>query len=213
MLGDEAMRWREANGAEDTYAKGVGTTQRSADGKVKTDANVRMVPTEIFRARGLLAKAKQAGGGVQLDTDDSRHAYVLRWTEHLNAVTINHAMWVDKDTYAPLRFTDRDTAASIPHPARRLEAQGPARPDLHRGHRRVQDAPRHAREPSAADAEVALDGEGALAALGDRGDDQRLAAARVPAGEDAVGGRVVLGDDRPVDPRAERFGQLALRPR
>ena len=64
---------------------------------------MRMVPNEIFRARGLLERAKNVG---LEETDD---AYVLRWREQSGPPhwpTIEMTMWVDKETYAPLRFTD-----------------------------------------------------------------------------------------------------------
>jgi hypothetical protein len=46
---------------------------------------------------------------VQLSDDDSRNAYVLTWVEHMGAVKIKHRLWLDKDSYAPLRFTDHSS--------------------------------------------------------------------------------------------------------
>ena len=65
-----------------------------------------MVPNEIFRAGALLEAAKSAKG-VELSEDGD--AYVLRWREQSGPPhwpKIELAMWVDKDTYAPLKFTD-----------------------------------------------------------------------------------------------------------
>ena len=134
---------------------------------------MRMVPTEIFRARALLSWK----GAV--DVEETDDAYVLRWSEKPVRQGRLHALGRQGD----LR------AAALHRPLVGQGLQGQAvRPDLHRGHPRVQGAPGHAREPSAARAQVALDRARALAALGDRGDDQRLAAAGVAGGEHAVGG-------------------------
>jgi hypothetical protein len=70
-----------------------------------------MVPNEVFRARGLLESAR-AGKDVKLEdeaTVNGRPAYVLRWNEKSGPPhwpTIEMTMWVDKETYAPLRFSD-----------------------------------------------------------------------------------------------------------
>ena len=63
---------------------------------------MRMVPTEIFRARALL----QWKGAVDVqETDD---AYVLRWSEN-RYVKVDFTLWVDKETYAPLRFVEHSS--------------------------------------------------------------------------------------------------------
>jgi hypothetical protein len=69
-----------------------------------------MVPTEVFRASGLLRKA-QAGSNVKLSEEElnGREAYVLRWEEPSGPPhypKIEMALWLDRETYAPLRFTD-----------------------------------------------------------------------------------------------------------
>src|SRR4051812_30059102 len=128
VLGDEAMRWLDANGNEEVYATDTGTTRRSSDGKVKTEPGTRMVPTEVFRARGLLAQAQRSGSGVRLDgeqTVDGHDTYLLRWDEHMGAVTTVHTMWVDKSSYAPVRFSDRDMAPSIPTQPDGSKPKGP----------------------------------------------------------------------------------------
>jgi hypothetical protein len=104
VYGDKQMRWLEA-GNEEVYAEGKGTT-RVYKGKRETDPTMRMVPNEIFRAGALLEAAKSAKG-VELSEDGD--AYVLRWREQSGPPhwpKIELAMWVDKDTYAPLKFTD-----------------------------------------------------------------------------------------------------------
>ena len=61
-----------------------------------------MVPTEIFRARALL----QWKGAIDVqETDD---AYVLRWSEN-RSVKIDFTLLVNKETYAPLRFSDHSS--------------------------------------------------------------------------------------------------------
>jgi hypothetical protein len=66
---------------------------------------------ELFQARVLLAKARD-GDGVKLNdaTVNGRPAYRLTWTEDTsrapNDVTVELTLWVDRETYAPLRYTD-----------------------------------------------------------------------------------------------------------
>ena len=70
---------------------------------------------ELFRAEGLLARAR-AGGDVDLDRNadvDGRPAYELTWSESAGRVTIEHALWVDRESYAPLRLTERDTGTDV----------------------------------------------------------------------------------------------------
>ena len=116
VRGNTAMRWLEDDGAEEVYAQGDGTTRRDADGTVKSDRGLRMVPTEVFRASGLLREAEK-GANVKLvgeETVRGRDAYVLRWNEPASAkVTIEMTMWVDKETYAPLRFSDHSSGTAV----------------------------------------------------------------------------------------------------
>jgi hypothetical protein len=102
VRGESAMRWLGDDGTEEVYAEDRGTTQRRPDGTTEHEANMRMVPTEIFRAQAL---AKWKGAVTVEETED---AYVLRWTE-TRAVRIDFTLWVNKDTYAPLRFTDHSS--------------------------------------------------------------------------------------------------------
>jgi hypothetical protein len=107
VLGDRAMRWRGADGAEEVFAAGKGTTRRSADGRTTTDPGASMIPGEVFRVRGLRASDDVSLAGEA--TVRGRPAYVLRWNEKSGPPhwpTIEMTMWVDKETYAPLRFTD-----------------------------------------------------------------------------------------------------------
>lgn len=111
VRGDTAMRWLQDSGDEEVFVAGEGTTHRDPQGRVKTAPDVQMVPTEVFRARALLQSA-QRDTDVKLDgeaTVNGRAAYVLRWNEESGPPhwpTIEMTMWVDKETYAPLRFTD-----------------------------------------------------------------------------------------------------------
>jgi hypothetical protein len=97
VRGEEAMRFKQTGGVEEVYARGEGVTVRDAAGQITRRPESQMVPTEIFRVGGLLERARDVG----LEETDS--AYVLRWYEHPARMTL----WVDKKTYAPLRFEDR----------------------------------------------------------------------------------------------------------
>ena len=76
------------------------------------------VPTEIFRA-GALLESSRAGKDVSLDgeaTVNGRPAYVLRWNEKSGPPhwpTIEMTLWVDKETFAPLRFTDHSYGKAV----------------------------------------------------------------------------------------------------
>jgi hypothetical protein len=102
VRGDAQMRWLDDGGDQEVFAEGHGTTRRTADGKLETDRDMRMVPTEIFRARALL------GWKGAVDVEETADAYVLRWSEN-RYVKIDFTLWVDKDSYAPLRFTDHSS--------------------------------------------------------------------------------------------------------
>jgi hypothetical protein len=112
VYGNERMRWLEPDN-EEVYAKGQGTT-RWWKGKVQRFPEVTMVPNEIFRAPALLEAARAAKGGVSMtETDD---AYVLTWREKSGPPhwpTIEMTMWIDKDTYAPLKFTDHSWGKDV----------------------------------------------------------------------------------------------------
>jgi hypothetical protein len=104
VYGGNRMRWLDEHN-EEVYTEGEGTT-RVRDGKVERFPDVSMVPNEIFRAGALLNAAKSAKG---IDLTEDGNAYVLRWREQSGPPhwpDIEMTMWVDKDTYAPLKFTD-----------------------------------------------------------------------------------------------------------
>src|SRR4051812_2365214 len=87
VRGDAQMRWLEDGGGQEVYAEGRGTTRRTADGKVQTERDMRMVPTEIFRARALL------GWKGAVDVEETDDAYVLRWSEN-RYIKIDFTLWV-----------------------------------------------------------------------------------------------------------------------
>jgi outer membrane lipoprotein-sorting protein len=110
--GTTAMRWLEDNGNEEVYAKGEGTTRFDPKtGKATQFADVTMVPNNIFRASQLLSAAR-AGTDIKLageETVNGRKAYVLRWDDNHglpDTLHIELTLWVDQETYAPLRYTD-----------------------------------------------------------------------------------------------------------
>ena len=119
VLGDIAMRRLQDGGNEEVFKAGEGTSRWDAKtGKLTIDRGSQMVPTEIFRAAGLL-KSAQAGKDVELDgeaTVNGRAAYVLRWNERSGPPhwpTIEMTLWVDKKTYAPLRFSDHSYGKAV----------------------------------------------------------------------------------------------------
>jgi len=117
VQGDTAMRWLEDDGNEEVFRKGEGTTRRTSDGKTTAEADVTMVPTEVFRASGLLRKA-QHGTRIKLDESelDGREVYVLRWNEPSGPPhypTIEMTMWIDRETYAPVRFADHSKGKDV----------------------------------------------------------------------------------------------------
>jgi hypothetical protein len=104
VYGDKRMRWL-TDTTEEVFAAGEGTTAWH-DGKVERHPDTTMVPNEIFRAGALLQAAKAAKGVAMTEEGD---AYVLRWRERSgppHSPRIELTMWIDKDTYAPLRFSD-----------------------------------------------------------------------------------------------------------
>jgi hypothetical protein len=114
VQGDTAMRWLDDKGYEEVFAEGEGTTRRGPDGELKTERDVRMVPSEVFRARGLLERARNVG--LEEATLDGRDVYVLRWNEPSGPPhhpKIEMTMWVDRETYAPVRFTDHSWGKDV----------------------------------------------------------------------------------------------------
>jgi hypothetical protein len=113
VYGEKQMRWL-GPGFEEVYAEGKGTTRRR-DGTLESDPNARMVPTEIFRAGALLEAAKSAKGMSMTEDGD---AYVLRWREQSGPPywpKLEATMWIDKDTFAPIKFTDHSWGREAEH--------------------------------------------------------------------------------------------------
>jgi outer membrane lipoprotein-sorting protein len=111
VYGDKRMRWLDDRNDE-AYAEGEGTT-RISDGKVERFPGVKMIPNEVFRSSALVEAAKKANG-VELTEDGD--AYVLRWREKSGPPhwpTIEMTLWVNKDTYAPIKFTDHSWGKDV----------------------------------------------------------------------------------------------------
>ncbi|HWK29328.1 MAG TPA: hypothetical protein VNS09_22385 [Solirubrobacter sp.] len=116
VRGDDAMRWVDDQGNEDVYAKGAGTAHRDGrTGEVEREPDASMVAGDIFRSVALLQSAR-AGDAVTLEgetTVDGRPAYVLRWTEQRGGPAIEQKLWIDRETYAPLRYTDHSRGRDV----------------------------------------------------------------------------------------------------
>jgi hypothetical protein len=111
VYGEKRMRWL-TDDDEEVFAEGQGTT-RWWKGKVERFPEMTMVPNEIFRAGALLEAAKSAKGISMSETDD---AYVLTWREKSGPPhwpVIEMSMWIDKDTYAPLKFTEHSWGKDV----------------------------------------------------------------------------------------------------
>jgi hypothetical protein len=79
-----------------------------ATGRITVDRGAWSVPGEIFLADRLLARAR-AGADVERreTTVAGRPAYELRWEEPSPAGhRVEMTLWVDVESYAPLRFSD-----------------------------------------------------------------------------------------------------------
>jgi hypothetical protein len=124
-----AMRTLQVSGTGDGPAgteevsrpgPGHGVLERysPATGQTRSETGAQAVPGEIFRA-GALLRTAQAGGGVKLageTTLNGRPAYVLRWNERSGPPywpAIELTLWVDRETYAPLQFTDHSSGRDV----------------------------------------------------------------------------------------------------
>jgi hypothetical protein len=119
VQGETAMRWLEDGGNEEVFVKGEGTTRRkSAGAGIERHPDVTMVAGNLFRAKQLLSDAR-AGKDVTLageETVNGRPAYVLRWPEPgwtPDTIKIELTLWVDRETYAPLRYTDHSSGRDV----------------------------------------------------------------------------------------------------
>ena len=111
VYGDKQMRWLEAD-SEEVFAEGKGTTRR-LKGKVETVPDMRMVPNEIFRAGALLEAAKSAKGVDLTEDGDATSCAGASSPRPPHWPTIEMTMWLDKDTYAPLKFTDHSWGKDV----------------------------------------------------------------------------------------------------
>jgi hypothetical protein len=106
------MRLQQVSGTSDFPAgaqevSGGGTITRYLPDGSTTTLKGSGVPGEIFRASDLL-EAAQSRSGVDL-VDGGGGAYELRWRVSSGPPyfpTIEMTLWVSKDSYAPLKFTD-----------------------------------------------------------------------------------------------------------
>ena len=93
-------------------------TRYAADGHVLLrERGARMVPGEIFRSAALLDAAR-AGRQVELEETavDGRSAYALHWEEPSGPPhfpKIEMTLWVDRETYVPLRFADHSYGRDV----------------------------------------------------------------------------------------------------
>jgi hypothetical protein len=92
-------------------------TRYAPDGHVTTTMRGRTVPGEVFRSAALLDAAR-AGRQVTLEetTLNGRPAYALHWEEPSGPPhhpKIEETLWVDRETYLPLRFTDHSSGRDV----------------------------------------------------------------------------------------------------
>lgn len=92
-------------------------TRYAPDGHVTTTMQGWMVPGEVFRSAALLDAAR-AGRQIDLEetTLDGRPAYALHWEEPSGPPhhpKIEETLWVDRETYMPLQFTDHESGRDV----------------------------------------------------------------------------------------------------
>ena len=111
VQGDTAMRWLEDGGDEEVFRKGEGTTRRTPDGKLRTEPTCGWCRT---RSSAPAAAARGAAGSRSTRGDRRRLRPALEeksgpphWP------TIEMTMWIDKETYEPLRFTDHSFGKDV----------------------------------------------------------------------------------------------------
>jgi xanthine/CO dehydrogenase XdhC/CoxF family maturation factor len=96
-------------GSQEISRDGV-ITRYAPDGRKLMSDRGRIVPGDIFRSAALVDAAR-TGRSVDLEetTLDGRPAYALSWEEPsppLHHPKIELTLWVDRETYVPLQFTD-----------------------------------------------------------------------------------------------------------
>jgi hypothetical protein len=122
VRGDD-VRFLQVTGTGDS---GAGTqeithdgtiTRYAPDGRKTLSMPGKMVPGEIFRSAALVDAAK---AGRQVDMDeamlDGRPAYALHWEEPSGPPhhpKIELTLWVDRETYQPLRFADHSYGRDV----------------------------------------------------------------------------------------------------
>jgi hypothetical protein len=92
-------------------------TRYAPDGRKTTSMEGSMVPGEIFRSAALLDAAR---AGRQVDLEETtlagRPAYALHWEEPSGPPhhpKIEMTLWVDRETYVPLQFTDHSSGLDV----------------------------------------------------------------------------------------------------
>jgi hypothetical protein len=113
VRGDD-VRYLQVSGGGDPGTQEIthdGTFTRYApDGHVlMQQKGMRMVPGDIFRSAALLDAARTGRRFEMREAVlDDRPAYVLRWEETTPApnVKVELTLWVDRETYLPLRLAD-----------------------------------------------------------------------------------------------------------
>jgi hypothetical protein len=115
---DELASHPSAGSEPDALLPFVTEEYSAANRRIVVSAGVQSnIGPELFEARALLAKAR-AGNHVQVNdsTVNGRPAYQLSWTEDTsrapNDVTVELTLWVDRETYAPLQYTDHTDGIS-----------------------------------------------------------------------------------------------------
>jgi hypothetical protein len=122
VRGDE-VRYLQVTGTGDS---GAGTQEITRDGKITRyapDGHAtmsmpgRMVPGEVFRSAALLDAAR-AGRQVSMEEAmlDGRPAYALHWEQPSGPPhhpKIELTLWVDRETYVPLRFADHSYGRDV----------------------------------------------------------------------------------------------------
>jgi hypothetical protein len=119
----DTVRFLQVSGTGDAPAGSQeitrdGTITRYApDGHPTISMKGEMVPGEIFRSAALLGAAR-AHRQVDLEetTVDGHAAYALHWEEPSGPPhypKIEMTLWVDRETYLPLRFTDHSSGRDV----------------------------------------------------------------------------------------------------
>jgi hypothetical protein len=120
VRGDD-VRFLQVSGTADAGTQEIthdGTITRYApDGRKTMSMAGRMVPGEVFRS-GALLDAARAGRNVDMDEAmlDGRPAYALHWEEPSGPPhypKIEMTLWVDRETYVPLRFADHSYGRDV----------------------------------------------------------------------------------------------------